>query len=164
MMSTLREGCSTIQQTEESLALFDAHHAAHPDSTVPVELGFDIGHGISDKESTDPRDRDFPSWCKAFAGRMPEIHLKDTDAQAMATWHFGTGQGIVDLDAFMTTVRDVLTVPDVWLFIEVPGKRGRLLAEDENIEGHRQSIRLLRQAFEAAGYREIGEEGSWVSE
>ena len=164
MMSTLREGCSSIEQTKESLANFDAHHAAHPNSTVPIELGFDIGHGIAEKEAPDPRERDLRSWCKAFASRMPEIHLKDTDEQAMATWHFGTGQGIIDLDHFVATVRDVLTVPDVWLFIEVPGKRGRLLAEDENIEGHKQSIGLLKKAFEAGGYREIESEGSWVIE
>ena len=161
MMSTLREGCSTIDQTRRSLEIFDAHHRANPDSTAPTDLGYDIGHGIHEKESADPRDRDFRAWLESFPDRTPEIHLKDTDEDCVSTWHFGGNEGVVDLDTFVQSVRDVLTVPELWLFFEVPGKRGRLLTEDQNIEGHKTSVRLFRQALEAAGYRENEKEGTW---
>jgi sugar phosphate isomerase/epimerase len=157
-----REGCSTIEDTRATLAIFDRFHRENPGSTVPVHLCYDTGHGISEEESEDPKDRDFRAWFDAFSDRIREIHLKNTDPEFQETFHFGEGSGgIIDPREVVAAIRDRLSVPRVLLFLEVPGKRGREIGEKRALEGHRRSIAMVREALCAAGYREDPADGSW---
>jgi sugar phosphate isomerase/epimerase len=158
-----REGCSTIDDTRAALEVLDRYQRENPGSTVPVGLCYDTGHGISEEESHDPKDRDYRAWFESFPDRIQEIHLKDTDPQFQETWHFGGDQdGIIDPREVVEAIRDRLSVPRVLLFLEVPGKRGREIGEKRAIEGHRRSISLVREALRAAGYREDASDRSWV--
>lgn len=173
-----REGCSTIADTLSTLELLDQFHRENPGSTVPVGLCYDTGHGISEEESPDPRDRDFRAWFDAFPDRIHEIHLKDTDPLFQETWHFsggeghfsggeghfGAGEGIIKLHEVVEAVREKLVLPQVLMFLEVPGKRGREVGEKRSLEGHKRSIALIRQALTNCGYRENPEDGVWLPE
>jgi sugar phosphate isomerase/epimerase len=161
--AAFREGCSTIEDTRAVLEVLDRFHRENPGSTVPVGLCYDTGHGISEEESQDPRDRDFRAWFEAFPDRIGEIHLKNTDPEFQETFHFGgKGEGIIDPQQVIEAIRDRLTVSRVLLFLEVPGKRGREIGEKRAIEGHRRSISAVRDALQAAGYREDPSDRSWV--
>ena len=159
-MSTLREGCSTIVDTRETLDAFDRAESSEP--MVPMGLLYDVGHGISETESSDPRDRDFEAWIGAFPDRIVEIHLKDTDPLFQATFHFGSGKGIIDLEKLFRVMRETITVPRVVMFLEIPGKRARDIGEIESIEEHKRSIALLHAALESTGYRKDSDTGEWV--
>ncbi len=161
MASTFREGFSTIEDSRLTLELLDAHHWRNADTTVPVGICYDTGHGISEDESADPRDRDFQAWFEAFPGRIHEIHLKNTDSEFQDTFHFGDDRGIIDLDRLVRAIRDTLTVPELLLMLEVPGKRGREIGERRAIEDHRRSIALVNEALARNGYGES--EGAWVA-
>ncbi len=153
MAAAYREGCSTIEDTRSMLEILDKHHEENPGTTVPVGVCYDTGHGISEDESADPRDRDFNAWFDEFPDRIHEIHLKNTDDKFQETFHFGSDKkGIIDLDELIVSIRDRLTVADVLLHIEVPGKRGREIGEKQAIEGHKQTLELLRSALKNAGY------------
>jgi sugar phosphate isomerase/epimerase len=156
-----REGCSTLHDTRMTLDLLDKYHEENPGTTIPVGLCYDTGHGISEEESKDPRDRDFKAWFDCFHDRILEIHLKNTDPKFQETWHFGEQHGIINLPELIAAIRDRLTVPLVLVFIEVPGKRGREIGEQRSIEGHQRSISLAREALQEAGYRDNPEEGIW---
>jgi sugar phosphate isomerase/epimerase len=163
MAAAYREGCSTIDDTQSTLALLDRFHEENPGTTVPVGLCYDTGHGISEEESGDPRDRSFAEWFAAFPDRIHEIHLKNTDAEFQETFHFGGREGIIDPAAVVRAIRDTLTVPDVLLFLEVPGKRGREIGERRAIEQHLQSIETVRGALRANGYREDPDRAVWYA-
>lgn len=159
MAAAYREGCSTIEDTRQMLQILDLHHEQNPGTTAPVGLCYDTGHGISEDESPDPRDRDFHAWFEEFPDRILEIHLKNTDAQFQETFHFGgEEEGIIDLDDVVTSIRDQLTSDHVLVMLEVPGKRGREIGERRALEGHRRSLSLLREALERAGYRKTSDE------
>jgi sugar phosphate isomerase/epimerase len=161
--AAFREGCATIDDTRSALEIFDRFHHDNPQTTVPVHLCYDTGHGISDEESDDPRDRDFRAWFDAFPDRILEIHLKNTDPLFQETFHFGGDEkGIVDPISVIEAIRDRLRVPRVLLFLEVPGKRGREIGERRTIEGHRRSIAAVRDALAKAGYREEPD-GIWTT-
>lgn len=162
--ATYREGCSTLDDARAMLEVLDKHHRENPGTTVPVGLCYDTGHGISEEESPDPRDRDFRAWLETFPDRIHEIHLKNTDPDFLETFHFGDQEGVIELEDFAVAVRDILTVPEVYMFLEVPGKRGRVIGEQRNLEGHQRSITLVRQALTAAGYREDPENSVWIAE
>ena len=51
-MSTLREPPATIDQAAEMLREFNQYHRLNPDSTVPVFLIYDSGHGVSRAEGS----------------------------------------------------------------------------------------------------------------
>ncbi len=158
-----REGCSTIEDTSSTLEQLDRYHQTNRGSTVPVGLCYDTGHGISEEESEDPRDRDYRAWFDTFPDRIHEIHLKNTDPEFLETWHFGGGEsGIIRPGEVVEAIRDRLTCPRLLLFLEVPGKRGREIGEKRAIEGHRRSIAVVREALKAAGYREDPADGSWT--
>jgi sugar phosphate isomerase/epimerase len=162
MAATRREGFSTLPDGRETLAFFDAWRRARPDQAADVGICYDTGHGISEEESPDPRDRDFRAWFDAFPERIHEIHLKDTDPLFLETFHFGSGDGTIDPRALLCAIRERLRVPEVYLYLEVPGKRGRDIGERRAIEGHVRSLTLLRAAIAEAGYREAG--GAWRPE
>jgi hypothetical protein len=159
MAAAYREGCSTIDDTRATLELLDEHHEKNPDTTVPVRFCYDTGHGISPTESRDDRDREFQAWLEAFPSCTTEIHLKNTDEEFLSTMHFDGEGGIIEPKAFLQAVRDTLTVPEVHVFLEVPGKRGREIGERRTIEEHVKSIEAVRGALEELGYRE--NEGDW---
>jgi hypothetical protein len=158
-----REGCSTIEDARAALENLDRFHRENPTSTVPVGLCYDTGHGISEEESPDPRDRDFHAWFEAFADRILEIHLKNTDPLFLETLHFGgESPGIIDPAEVIRGIRDQLKAPRVLLFLEVPGKRGREIGERRSMEGHLRSIGLVRKALTEAGYREDPLDHTWI--
>jgi hypothetical protein len=158
-----REGCSTIEDTRAVLEVLDRFHRENPGSTAGMGLCYDTGHGISEEESEDPRDRDYRAWFDAFPDRILEIHLKNTDPEFQETFHFGGGGGIIDPQQVIQAIRDRLTVPSVLLLLEVPGKRGREIGEKRALDGHRRSIAAVRRALADAGYREDPRDRSWMS-
>ena len=161
MSAAYREGCSTIDDTRSTLELLDEYHEKNPDTTVPVRFCYDTGHGVSPIESCDDRDREFQAWLDAFPGRTTEIHLKNTDEEFLSTTHFDDEGGIIEPGAFLEAVRDTLTVPEVRIFLEVPGKRGRELGERRTIQEHAQSIEKVRGALGELGYRQNEKDWSW---
>ena len=54
-----------------------------------------------------------------------------------------------------------MTVPEVRIFLEVPGKRGRELGERRTIQEHAQSIEKVRGALGELGYRQNEKDWSW---
>jgi len=162
--SAYREGCSTIEDTRATLEVLDRYHQENPTSTVPVGLCYDTGHGISEEESQDPRDRDFRAWFDAFPDRILEIHLKNTDPEFQETFHFGDDRtGIIEPGEVILAIRDRLRVERLLLFLEVPGKRGREIGEKRTIEGHGRSITLVRKALEEAGYHQDSSDNCWYA-
>ena len=134
MAAAHREGCSSISETRRTLDILNSHHAENPTSTSPVCLCYATGHGISQAESPDDKDRDYRAWIEAFPEETYELHLKQTDPEFLATGHFEGGTGFIDPAEVLRTVRDRITAPEVYMFLEIPGKRGRTLGEDRNIE------------------------------
>ena len=166
MAAARREACSTIADTRKTLEALEGHHRANPETTVPVGLCYDTGHGISRAESPDESDRDFRGWLAAFPGEIHEIHLKNTDSEFQSTWHFTAAgeavtRGIIEPREVLRCVKETSTVPTLLLYLEVPGKRGRDIGERQAIDEHRQSIRKVVAALEAVGYRRDPEDGTW---
>ena len=88
--------------------------------------------------------------------------MKNTDSQFLETWHLRREGGIIDPYEVFKSVRDTLAVPEVLIFLEVPGKRGREIGEKRAVEEHLESIRLARDALGRLGYREDPEDFGWV--
>lgn len=156
-----REGCSTIDETRSTLSLLDEHHDKNPGTTVPVGLCYDTGHGISKAENRDEANRDFRAWFAAFPDRIHEVHLKNTDQEFLETWHFHRGGGIIDPLEVFKAIRDTLTVPDVVVYLEVVGKRGREIGEKRALEEHIESINLVHEALQRLGYRKDPDDFGW---
>ncbi|MEC8895485.1 MAG: TIM barrel protein [Planctomycetota bacterium] len=161
MAAAHREGCSSISETRRTLDILNSHHAENPTSTSPVCLCYDTGHGISQAESPDDKDRDYKAWIEAFPAETYELHLKQTDPEFLATGHFEQGTGFIDPAEVLRTVRDRITAPEVYMFLEIPGKRGRTLGEDRNIEEHKASIAVVENALAEVGYRKNEDDGGW---
>ena len=163
MAAARREECSTLAETAAMLAELMSYHRTHPDTTVPVGLVYDTGHGIDVATSADDRDRDYHAWFETFADSTYEVHLKDTDPEFLATWHFNeSSAGIINIKEVITSLRDTLTVPSVLLNLEIPGKRGRAIGEERAIAEHQESLRWVTAALEAADYRQDSADGAWV--
>jgi sugar phosphate isomerase/epimerase len=159
-----REGCSTIDDTAATLQLLDEYHHKNPDTTVPVGLCYDTGHGISVSENRDERNRDFRAWLGAFPDRIRQFHLKNTDPDFLEVWHFKKEEGIIRPLDFLQAVRDTLTVPEIYIFLEVPGKRGREIGEKRAIEEHVESIEQVHEALRALGYTLDEGDFAWVAD
>ena len=162
MSAAYREGCSTIEETQATLLILDEHHRNNPDNTAGVGICYDTGHGISPGENRDDANRDFHAWFSALPDRIFEVHLKNTDPEFLETWHFKQLGGIIDLAQLFQSIRDTLTVSEVYVFLEIPGKRGREIGEKRTIEAHLASIQLAREALESLSYREDPEDFGWV--
>jgi sugar phosphate isomerase/epimerase len=160
--SAYREGCCTIEETRSTLAVLDEYHQKNPDNTVPIGLCYDTGHGISRGEERDEANRDFRAWFAAFPDKICAIHLKNTDRDFLETWHLRHEGGIIDVVEVLRAARDTLQAPDVIVNLEVPGKRGREIGERLAIEEHVESIRAVREALQALGYREDPEDLAWT--
>jgi hypothetical protein len=156
-----REGCSTIEETRATLSLLDEHHAENPGTTVPVQICYDTGHGISVAESRDDANRDFRAWFEAFPDRIQQLHLKNTDTDFIETTHFKGEGGIIDPREVLEGVRDTLTLPEVHIFLEVPGKRGREVGELRAIQDHIESVERIQKALDDLGYRQDPADFSW---
>ena len=161
MAAAHREGCSSISETRRTLDLLGKHHAENPLSTAPVCLCYDTGHGISPQESPDDGDRDYNAWFEAFPAETCELHLKQTDPEFLATGHFEAGTGFIDPLEVLRALSDKITAPEVYMFLEIPGKRGRTLGEDRNIEEHKASISVIETALEKLGYEKDETDGGW---
>jgi sugar phosphate isomerase/epimerase len=157
-----REGCSTIEDTRETLALLDEHHRKNPGTTVPVDVCYDTGHGISVAEDRNDANRDFRAWFEAFPDRIQEVHLKNTGPDFLETLHFGKAGGIIDPALVLEAIRDSLTIPEVLVNIEVPGKRGREIGEKQTIADHVESIRIVHEALQKLGYRQDPKDLGWT--
>ncbi len=164
MSAARREGCATIAETRATLDELRADHVANEKTTVPVQLCYDTGHGISAAECPDADERDFRAWFEAFPAEIDALHLKNTDAEFLATEHFAEHQGSasgIDLLALVRGVRDVLRSPVVTIHLEVPGKRGRRIGEEAALHGHAKSREAFHRALEASGYR-VDSNGTWI--
>jgi sugar phosphate isomerase/epimerase len=157
-----REGCSTIDDTQAALQLLDEYHQKNPDTTTPVGICYDTGHGISPSESRDEANRSYRAWLEAFPSRIHSIHLKNTDPEFIETWHFHGREGIIDPHEVLRSVRDCLTVPEVHVFLEVPGKRGREIGERRALEEHVASIETIHDALRELGYTEDERDFGWT--
>ncbi len=162
MSAAYREGCSTIEETRATLMLLDEHHRNNPDNTSGVGICYDTGHGISPAENRDDSNRDFRAWFAAFPDRILEVQLKNTDTEFLETWHFKRSEGIIDPVQVFKSIRDTLTASEVYVFLEVPGKRGREIGEKRALEEHLESIRIAREALQSLNYREDPEDFGWV--
>ncbi|HTZ52601.1 MAG TPA: TIM barrel protein [Spirochaetia bacterium] len=97
-MSSVYELPSTPEDIRRICGELDAWHAAHPDTTVPLQLCGDISHGLADADGTVTHD----NW-SLFEMQVPwmrEFHFKNTDSIFNSTFGFGPEErkkGIVDL-------------------------------------------------------------------
>lgn len=162
MAAAYREGCSTIDDTRGTLEILHAFHAANPDTTSPVSLCYDTGHGISPTEHRDDVHREFGSWFEAFPGDIRVLHLKNTDPLFLEAWHLSREEGIIRARDVLGAVQETLTVPEVWVHLEVPGKRGREIGERRAIEGHIESIEIVHDALRDLGYTQDPGDHGWT--
>ncbi|MEM7231161.1 MAG: TIM barrel protein [Planctomycetota bacterium] len=162
MAAAYREGCSTIDDTAGTLREFAEFHEKNPDTTVPVGLCYDTGHGISPTENRDDANRDFREWFRSFPDSIHTIHLKNTDPQFLETWHLQHEEGIINIREVVEAIRDTLTVPELFLQLEVPGKRGREIGEENALEDHLNSLEYLRSVLRDCGYVEEPEVRTWT--
>ncbi len=161
-MSTLREPPATIEQAVEMLGEFNQYHRLNPDSTVPVFLIYDTGHGVSETEGSQS-DRRFSDWFKTFPADIVEIHLKNTDQDFQSTWPFTKKyrkEGIIDEFALIEAARDYLQGPELYLILEMGGKKGREIGEKATLTNILESAENVRKALDKAGYRQ-SKEGIW---
>jgi len=61
----------------------------------------------------------------------------------------------------LRTVKDTVTSDEVYMFLETPGKRGRTLGEDRNIDDHKSSIAVIEAALKKIGYEKDDSDGGW---
>jgi ribulose-phosphate 3-epimerase len=151
-MSCLAEPPSLPEEVEAMLADLAEHHAAHPDTTVPVRLCSDIGHGYADMEKRVVCD----NWTR-FEHEIPwmgEFHIKNTDAVFDATFGFSPAErqrGIVDLARFgdlLERNRQRFPVPEIVGYLEIGGpKLGRDYSDHRLGEMIRESIRAVQEHF-----------------
>jgi sugar phosphate isomerase/epimerase len=161
--STFREGCATIDDTRTTLRLLDEHHEKNPDTTARVGLCYNTGHGISASESRDDSDRDFRAWFRAFPDRIHQVHLRNTDPEFVEAWHFRTEGGIIDAIEVLRAVRDTLTLPEVYLYLQVPGRRGHDRGERRAIDEHVRSVEVVHDALRKLGYRYDEHDHGWTT-
>jgi len=156
-----REGCSTIHDTRTTLETLADFHDKNPDTTVPVGLCYDTGHGISSTEIRDDIHRDFRAWLAAFPDAIHSIHLKNTDPDFLETWHLHRDEGIICTRDVLEAARDSLAVPELHVMLEVPGKRGRDIGEERAIDEHVRSIEVVHEALESLGYTRDPADSGW---
>ena len=162
MSAQAREDCATVAQTRSTLDRLRQHHEANPETTVPVHLCYDLGHGISPAEAPADAERDYRAWFRAFSGEILEVHVKNTDARFLATWPFTSefeGRGIIDPDQVVAAVRDLLE-RDVLLMLEIAGKRGREIGEQAILKDLAETVVRWKRALRSARYQER-EDGAW---
>jgi len=123
-----------------------------------------VGHGAPEPERESDDDASFAAWFKAFPTDIVHIHLKNTGAQFLETWPFTDeyrGQGIIDLHEVARAIHSHLRAEKLYVMVEVPGKRGRLLGERESIKANRLSLENAKKAFLDEGFQENPEDHTW---
>lgn len=162
MSAQAREDCDSIAQTRSTLKYLQDYHEAHPDTTMPVELCYDLGHGLALEEAPDEAERNFRHWFSAFPTSLREIHLKNTDANFLSTWPFTPAYekaGIIHPREVVAAVRDILQ-GEVYLMLEIAGKRGREMGERQILDDLKVSVDVWKDALQEEGYRERTD-GAW---
>jgi len=163
-MSTLREPPATISSAKELLSRLKEYHRHNPLTTCAPALCCDVGHGAPEPERESDDDASFAAWFNAFPTDIVHIHLKNTGAQFLETWPFTDeyrGQGIIDLHEVARAIHSHLRAEKLYVMVEVPGKRGRLLGERESIKANRLSLENAKKAFLDEGFQENPEDHTW---
>lgn len=133
-----------------------AHHDAHPDTTVPALFCADVSHGYADRDGTVVY-----SHVDLFEATLPylcEVHLKNTDALFNATFGFSEEErerGIVDVAAFAGLLKRheaALPAKDITGYLEIGGpKLGRDYSDHRLEESLRASLAWLREQWVLPG-------------
>jgi sugar phosphate isomerase/epimerase len=164
-MSTPREPPCTINEAKQILGCLRDFYDRNTNASMPV-LCYDLGHGVSASEKDVPGDDDFAEWFKAFPHDIFEIHVKNTDSLFLSTWPFTREyreKGIIDLGRVVEAVKKYLRVPELYMIVEIPGKRGRSAGEDEALMGNRCTVELLHECLRSHGYSYNPAEKCWSS-
>ncbi|MFB0502326.1 MAG: TIM barrel protein [Candidatus Bathyarchaeia archaeon] len=163
-MSTLREPPATIASAKDLLSRLIEYHLQNSSSTCTPALCCDVGHGAAEPERDSDDDVEFTAWFKAFPRDIVHIHLKNTDRDFIQTWPFTEeyrDMGIIDLNEVAGAIRDYLRAERIYVMVEVPGKRGRLIGERESIRVNRLSFENAKKALHDEGFREDPEDHTW---
>jgi len=146
-MSSVYELPSTPEEIRMLCQELGAWHAAHADTSVPLQLCGDISHGLADADGKVTHD----NW-SLFQMQVPwmrEFHFKNTDAIFNSTFGFGPEErkrGIVDLQRFRTLLCSSASrfpCPELTGYLEIAGpKVGREYA-DRHLE------RMLVESLQA---------------
>jgi len=163
-MSTLREPPATIASAKELLAPLNEYHRENPSSTCAPALCYDVGHGAAEPERDSDDDAKFTAWFRAFPNDIVHIHLKNTGSQFLETWPFTDeyrNKGIINLNEVLGAIRDYLRAERLYVMVEVPGKRGRLIGERESVRVNKLSFENVKKAFRDEGFRENPQDHTW---
>jgi len=163
-MSTLREPPATIASAKKLLARLKGYHQQNPSTTCAPALCYDVGHGATESERDSEDDVKFAEWFKAFPTDIVHIHLKNTDPQFLETWPFTDeyrDKGIIDLHEVVGAIRDYLRAEKIYVMVEIPGKRGRLIGERESLRVNRISFENAKKALLEEGFRENPQDHTW---
>jgi len=163
-MSTLREPPATIASAKELLAPLNEYHRQNPSTTCTPALCYDVGHGAAEPERDSDEDAKFTAWFRAFPKDIVHIHLKNTGPQFLETWPFTDeyrNKGIINLNEVLGAIRDYLRAETLYVMVEVPGKRGRLIGERESIRVNKLSFENVKKAFRDEGFRENPQDHTW---
>jgi len=151
-MSCLAEPPSLPEEVDGMLGELAAHHQANPDTTVPVRLCSDIGHGYADADGRVVHD----NWSR-FEHEIPwmgEFHIKNTDRVFDATFGFSEAEqarGIVDLPRFREMLernRERFPVEEIVGYLEIGGPKLGRDYSDHRLGGMiRDSVRSIQASF-----------------
>jgi sugar phosphate isomerase/epimerase len=151
-MSCLAEPPTLPEELDRILGALAEHHRRHPDSTVPVYLCSDIGHGYADRKGRVVHD----NW-SLFEAQIPYMaafHFKNTDERFDATFGFSEAErrrGIVDLARLKELIdrhADRFPVQPVIGYFETGGpKIGRDYSDPLLREMIAESIRAIQDVF-----------------
>jgi sugar phosphate isomerase/epimerase len=152
-MSCLAEPPTLPEEIRFMADTLEAHHRAHPDTTVPVGYCFDVSHGYADSTGA---VRSTPlTLLETALPHVMELHLKNTDARFDRTFGFTPEEcrrGIVDVAEvrrFLLARRSRLPVNMMVGYVEVPGpKIGRDYTDNTLESALRLSLRHVKATFE----------------
>ena len=163
-MSTLREPPATIAAAKRLLGRLKEYHRENPSTTCVPALCYDTGHGAAEPERDSGDDVSFAAWFKAFPTDIVHIHLKNTGRQFLETWPFTDEYrdvGIIDPQDVVHAIRSHLRAEEIYVMVEVPGKRGRLIGELESIRANRVSFENIKRALRDEGFQENPQDHTW---
>lgn len=151
-MSSLAEPPTLPEELNYMLGTLNGYHQRHPQTTVPVYLCSDIGHGYADAEGKVVYD----NW-RLFEHQVPymaEFHFKNTDALFDSTFGFSAEEskrGIVDLIRLKQLIegnRDRFPVDHLVGYLEIGGpKLGRDYSDRRLRDMIEQSIAPIKDCF-----------------
>jgi sugar phosphate isomerase/epimerase len=151
-MSCLAEHPTLPGEIDHMTSVLDGHHGENPDTTVPVYLCPDIGHGYADRKHNIIHD----NW-DLFEHAIPhasEFHFKNTDAVFAATFGFAGDErerGIIDLRRLKRLLEDNarrFPVETVVGYLEISGpKIGRDYSDHQLERMIADSLESLKAAF-----------------